>query len=844
MAKQKRIFQIAKELNISHLEILKFLENKGTPAESHMAPVSPETYDEILLEFSKDKLQIERHRKEQARKIVVSKMQKTKSDEVKPKTTEKSVKKIKTSLKDETLALFDKLKKASDILSEEKKQAAEIAKKAEVAEKKAEKTEKVVEESKKKRINGVPEVKLKRIQTAPGKKQPAKKDTVKPAFQAPVQGETPPKPRKLKKISIQDIADKINQTKKRGPQRPGDPGKAQIKQPLPQFGKGPGKKKTKKKEKPVVEEVLDTKKSIKVPEFTTIDELAQSMDVSAQEVIMACMGLGMMVTINQRMDMDSIIMIADEFGFEIEAVTEFAEEKTSHEETEEDKQNAVERAPVVTIMGHVDHGKTSLLDFIRDTNVVAGESGGITQHIGAYEVHLESGKKITFLDTPGHAAFTAMRARGAQVTDIVIIIIAADDDVMPQTKEAIDHAKAAGVPIVIAINKIDVPNANPDKIKKALAELNILIEEWGGKYQCQEISAKKGTGVPELLDKILLESEVLELKANQQTEARGTVIESRLDKGLGAIATVLVSKGTLNKGDVFVCGNQYGKVRAMMNERNQRLNSAYPSDPIQILGFEEVPKAGDNFTVFNDDREARKIANERAQLTREAEHRRFRKITLDQIGKKISSGEIQELDIIIKGDVDGSIEALSDSLMELSTDEVSVKIIHRSVGMITESDVSLAAASRAIIVAFNVNSSPEAKMLSKSIGVDIRNYSIIYEAIQEVKLALEGLLEPEEIESALGYADVREQFKIPKIGIIAGCYIKEGKVVRNAKLRVNRDGEVIHEGKLTSLKRFKDDATEVLEGFECGIGVEGFNEFKNGDIIEVYEIKEVKRSLA
>ena len=442
------------------------------------------------------------------------------------------------------------------------------------------------------------------------------------------------------------------------------------------------------------------------------------MDVTVQEVIMACMGLGLMVTINQRMDMDNIIMIADEFGFDVETVTEFEEEKTSHEEdTEEDIKNAMERAPVVTIMGHVDHGKTSLLDFIRDANVVAGESGGITQHIGAYEVILDSGKKITFLDTPGHAAFTAMRARGAQVTDLVIVIIAADDDVMPQTKEAIDHAKAAEVPIIIVINKIDLPNANPDKIRKSLGELNILVEEWGGKYQCQEISAKNGQGVEELLAKILLEAEVLELKANQKTEAKGIVIESRLDKGLGAVATVLINKGTLFKGDGFVCGNQFGKVRALMNERSQKLTEAFPSDPVQILGFDEVPKAGDTFTVFKDEREAKRIATERAQLTREAEHRRFRKITLDQIGKKISSGEVRELDIIIKGDVDGSIEAVSGSLMELSTDEVSVKILHRSVGMITESDVSLAAASNAIIIAFNVKSSPEAKTMAKSIGV-------------------------------------------------------------------------------------------------------------------------------
>jgi len=557
------------------------------------------------------------------------------------------------------------------------------------------------------------------------------------------------------------------------------------------------------------------------------------------------MGLGLMVTINQRMDMDNIIMIADEFDFDVETVDEFAEEKTSHEElSEEDIKNAVERAPVVTIMGHVDHGKTSLLDFIRDANVVAGESGGITQHIGAYEVLLDRGKKITFLDTPGHAAFTAMRARGAQVTDLVILVIAADDDVMPQTKEAIDHAKAAEVPIIIAINKIDVPNANPDKIRKSLGELNILVEEWGGKYQCQEISAKNGQGVEELLDKILLEAEVLELKANQKTEAKGIVIESRLDKGLGAVATVLIKKGTLFKGDGFVCGNQFGKVRALMNERSQKLTEALPSDPVQILGFDDVPKAGDTFTVFKDEREAKRIATERAQLTREAEHRRFRKITLDQIGKKISSGEVRELDIIIKGDVDGSIEAVSDSLMELSTDEVSVKILHRSVGMITESDVSLAAASNAIIIAFNVKSSPEAKTMAKSIGVDIRNYSIIYEAIQEVKLALEGLLEPEEVEKALGYADVREKFKIPKLGVIAGCYIKEGRVIRNALLRVKRNGEVLHTGKLTSLKRFKEDVADVTEGYECGIGVEGFKDFNEGDVLEVYEIKEIKRSLA
>ena len=833
VTKKKRIFQIAKELNISHMEIIQFLKNNGTEVESHMAPVTPEAYDEILLEFSKDKLQIERHRKEQARKIVVSKIHKKEvEDPNAPITSEKpAVRKLKTSLKEEKLALSDKLKDASDKLIKEKKK---VDADKDIADAKI-KTEKPDSE-----INGsaAPKAKLDSAKPRTIKGEPIK------LTQLETPAVAPSAPRKLKKISIQDIADKINQTKKRAPKGKDDPSKPQIKQPLPQFGKSGTKKKSKKKDKNVDVEASDIKKSIKVPEFTMVDELAQSMDVTAQEVIMACMGLGMMVTINQRMDMDNIILIADEFGFEVETVTEFAEEKTSQVLTEEDIKNAVERAPVVTIMGHVDHGKTSLLDYIRDENVVAGESGGITQHIGAYEVLLDSGKKITFLDTPGHAAFTAMRARGAQVTDIVIVIIAADDDVMPQTKEAIDHAKAAEVPIIIAINKVDVPNANPDKIRKSLGELNILVEEWGGKYQCQEISAKNGQGIDGLLDKILLEAEVLELKANQKTEAKGIVIESRLDKGLGAVATVVINKGTLTKGEIFVCGNQFGKVRAMMNERGQKLTEAFPSDPVQILGFDDVPKAGDTFTVFKDEREAKKIATERAQLSREAEHRRFRKITLDQIGKKISSGEVQELDIIIKGDVDGSIEAVSDSLMELSTDEVSVKIIHRSVGMITESDVSLAAASSAIIIAFNVKSSPEAKAMAKSIGVDIRNYSIIYEAIQEVKLALEGLLEPEEVEKALGYADVREQFKIPKLGIIAGCYIKEGRVVRNALLRVKRDGETLHTGKLTSLKRFKDDVADVTEGYECGIGVDGFKDFNEGDVIEVYEIKEVKRSLA
>ena len=570
------------------------------------------------------------------------------------------------------------------------------------------------------------------------------------------------------------------------------------------------------------------------------------MDVPVQEVIMTCMNLGLMVTINQRLDMETMIMVADEF--EIEIHEEKVEESNSDFEIKDtddnDHENSKPRPPIVTVMGHVDHGKTSVLDYIRNENVVAGESGGITQHVGAYEVQLDSGKKITFLDTPGHEAFTAMRARGAQITDLVVIVVAADETkIMPQTIEAFDHAQAANVPIIVAINKIDRPSADVNLIKQKLSEKNILVEEWGGKFQSAEISAKVGTGMDDLLEKITLEAELLDLKARQDVSARGTIVEARLDKGLGSIATVLIKKGTLNVGDIFLCGSQASKVRALLNERNVRINQALPSDPVQVLGFVDVPNSGEEFIVMKDEREAKNIAQKRAQLKREAEQRRFRKITLDQIGKEISLGKVKELNIIIKGDVDGSIEALSDSLMSLSTDEVQVKIVHRSTGNINDNDVTLASASQAVIIAFNVKVSPEAKLKARELEVDIRNYSIIYEAIEEVKLALEGLLEPEKVEEVTGIAQVLQQFKIPKLGIIAGSSVKSGKVVRNSMLRVKREDEQIHEGVLTSLKRFKDDVNEVKEGFECGIGVQGFTDFIEGDIIEVYEIKEIKRTL-
>ncbi|MAQ43126.1 MAG: translation initiation factor IF-2 [Candidatus Marinimicrobia bacterium] len=786
---KKRIFQVAKELNISHLEIMSFLKDNGVEVATHMSPIEDDIYESILSEFNKERLEIERLRKDKARQAIITNENEIKMDEqVSPK---------QVDIKED-----DKPKKEEGALG------LKIIKRPDKEEKEKAQREKSLSTKK--------EISLENKKNIVDKK---------------------PKKRKLKQIDISAIAEKINKPKKEQVKTTVD--SSVLNKSL----SGQSKKKRKKKKN---EEVLDTEVTsnlIKLPEFSTVDELAQTMNVKSQDIIMSCMGLGLMVTINQRLDMDTITMVADEFGFEVETLKEFAEEESFLVDTEEDIKNATERAPIVTVMGHVDHGKTSLLDYLREENVVAGESGGITQHVGAYEVTLESGKKITFLDTPGHQAFTAMRARGANITDIVIIVVAADDDVKPQTVEAIDHAKAAGVPIVVAINKIDRPESNPDKIKKSLSEQNLLVEEWGGKVQCSLISAKTGEGIDDLLDKVLLEAEILSLKANKNTESLGTIVESRLDKGFGPIATVLIQKGTLKKGDIFLCGSQYGRVRAMLNERNNNLDNAFPSDPVQILGFQKVPKAGEIFKVFLDEKDAKRIAAERSILEREASQRRHKKLTLDQIGKQISEGKVRDLDIIIKGDVDGSIEALSDSLMNLSTEEVNVKIIHRSVGMVTENDVSLAAASNAIIIAFNVNTSNEAKMQAKNDGIDIRHYSIIYQAIDEVKLALEGLLEPDKVEEVMGLAEVRDQFKIPKLGIIAGCMVVSGKVVRNAFLRVRRDDEIVHEGKLTSLKRFKDDVNEVLESFECGIGIENMHDFNEKDIIEVYEIKEVKRTL-
>ena len=582
-------------------------------------------------------------------------------------------------------------------------------------------------------------------------------------------------------------------------------------------------------------------KILKLTEFVTVNELATMMNKPVNEVIQTCFNAGLFVAINQRLDAEVINLVADEFGFSTEFVS--ADVVNAIQEEKDKEEDLVPRPPIVTVMGHVDHGKTSLLDYIRKSNVIAGEAGGITQHIGAYNVQLEDGRHITFLDTPGHEAFTAMRARGAKVTDIVIIIVAADDDVMPQTVEAINHASAAGVPIVFAINKIDKPAANPEKVKESLAAMNYLVEDWGGKYQSQDISAKKGIGVEELLEKVLIEAELLDLKANPNRRATGSVIESSLDKGRGYVATVLVSNGTLHIGDVMLAGTNYGRIKAMFNERGQRVKEAGPSEPVIVLGLNGAPQAGDNFNVFSEDHEAREIASKREQLAREQGIRTSKHTTLDEIGRRIALGNFQELNIIVKGDVDGSIEALSDSFLKLSTEEIQVNVIHKAVGQISESDVMLATASNAIIVGFQVRPSLAARKLAEKEGIEIRLYSIIYDAIEELKAAMEGMLAPDIKEEITATLEIRETFKITKVGTIAGCKVTEGKIKRTNKIRLIRDGIVIYTGELASLKRMKDDVKEVPSGYECGLNIANYNDIKIGDIIESFEEVEVKKSL-
>ena len=628
--------------------------------------------------------------------------------------------------------------------------------------------------------------------------------------------------------------------------------KNQIKETLEKLTNKGGKNKGAKyrKEKRVYrreqdelqQEIDAADRTLKVTEFITVGELASLMNVSPTEVISACFSLGVMVTMNQRLEADTLLLVADEFGYKIEFSDADLEESALEEDTDTEE-DLLPRAPIVTVMGHVDHGKTSLLDYIRKTNVIAGESGGITQHIGAYNVKLENGQRITFLDTPGHEAFTAMRARGAQITDIAIIVIAADDDVMPQTKEAISHAQAAGVPMIIALNKVDKPNANPDNIRQQLSGMNILVEEWGGNVQSQEISAKFGNNMDALLEKVLLQAEMLELKANPNKNAQGVVIEASLDKGRGYVATMLVQTGTLKVGDYVLAGKNHGKVKAMLDERGKPMQEAGPSIPVTILGLDGAPTAGDKFRVFEDEREAKTIATKREQLQREQSIRTKKHLTLDELGRRIALGDFKELNIILKGDVDGSVEALSDQLQRLSTEEISINIIHKGVGQITESDVLLAAASDAIMIGFNVRAGANAKDLADKEEIEIRTYSVIYKAIDEVKEAMEGMLSPEIQEQVIGNVEIRETFKITKVGTIAGCMVLTGKVTRNSKIRLLRDGIVKFDGELESLKRFKDDVKEVTKGYECGLNIKGYNDIEVGDILEVYEEVAVKKKL-
>jgi translation initiation factor IF-2 len=595
-----------------------------------------------------------------------------------------------------------------------------------------------------------------------------------------------------------------------------------------------------KSEEDLAQQEADSK-LLKVTEFVTVGEVATMMDITSTEIISACMTLGIMVTMNQRLDAETLSIVAEEFGYQVEFVTADIEETI--EEPEDDPKDLIPRAPIVTVMGHVDHGKTSLLDYIRKAKVTADESGGITQHIGAYSVSLESGQKITFLDTPGHEAFTAMRARGTQVTDLVIIVIAADDDIMPQTKEAISHAQAASVPIVFAINKIDSPNANPDKIKEKLAGMNLLVEDWGGKIQSHDISAKEGTGISELLEKVMLEAELLELKANPSKAAQGTVVEAFLDKGRGYVSTILVQAGTLRIGDYILAGQHSGKVRAMQDERGMEVFEAGPSTPVSLLGLDGAPTAGDRFNVFEEEKEAKQIAAKRTQLVREQSVRTQRHITLDEIGRRIALGDFKELNIILKGDVDGSVEALTDSFQKLSTEEIQVNIIHKGVGAITESDVLLASASDAIIVGFNVRPVGTARQLADKEEIDVRSYSIIYDAINDLKDAMEGLLSPEMKEEVLGNVEIRETFKISRVGTIAGCMVMDGKITSNSMIRIVREGVVVYSGVLASLKRFKDDVKEVTKGYDCGLQIKDYNDIKIGDTLEAYIEVAVKKKL-
>jgi translation initiation factor IF-2 len=878
--KKLRIYKFAAEYNLSTESLVEYLKSKDYKVKSHASLLTDEMIDEIRVHFKKDIEKSESHYRK------ISEFQKSIGKEAPPEPEVEEPEVIEEIVEDVSPEeikdkVEDEINKdqpeeiESDIEEPEtgpadeslpsEEEIKEVAEEAVVDEPKVFKTQSELDLQKNKTgLKIVGKIDLEERNKAAKK---AKKSEPKPKTpeetsepkEADLDDESKKKKKKLKaknKSKSIELSEEVIKAKKNKrvkkfvvDKREVD---ATIKRTLQGVDSGLGMRaaarKKKRKEKAEIQEEIQEQKQhdkdtkIQVTEFIAVSELANLMKVPVSEVISKCIGLGLMVSINQRLDVETITLIADDFGFEVE----FQEEYTSDVlEDIKDPENTLEpRSPIVTIMGHVDHGKTSLLDYIRKENVVAGESGGITQHIGAYRVEVEPGKSIAFLDTPGHEAFTAMRARGAKVTDIVVLIVAADDAVMPQTVEAINHSLAAGVPIIVAINKVDKPTANVEKIKQQLADRNILVEDWGGKYQCVEISAKSGTNIDLLLEKILLEAEILELKANHERDARGTIVETQLDKGRGITSTVLVQKGTMKVGDSFVAGNQHGRVRAMFDERNKKITEAGPSTPVLVLGFEGAPQAGDTFVVVESEREAREVAIKRQQLQREQDQRQVRLVTLDDIASRIGKGELKDLPIIVKGDVDGSVEALADSLMKLSNDEVRVQVIHKGVGAISEGDVLLAAASHAIIVGFHVRPHTNARKLAETEKVDIRLYNVIYDAINEVKSALEGMLSPLISEKLVATIEIRDTFKVPKVGTIAGCYVQDGKINRNNKIRLFREGIVIYEGQLATLKRFKDDVKEVDAGYECGLNIANFNDIKVNDIIEAYEMVETKQKLS
>ena len=868
--KSVKIFQLAKQLNTSHKDIIRYLKSRDIEASLNKA-LEPEILEIVLQHFADDvkkadNLLVQREQKR------VAEEDRRKSREQEKIEEEAARKKVEESVLE---SLKDKPVPPPEPQIEEVQPLEEKTLEKEVAIKqKAAEEEKRLQEQKEIRLKAEKEAeellnKEQAEKQATSKDEDKNKKKDKEKVKKVDQAQFENKLEKLKarhkhatkRIQVSEMEsrlEKFRQSKNIEDLETGTPGASKrrnkkkkvvsqedvnksIRATLASMGDKPKKKKYKTRHADGQEEYIDDG-VIEITEFISVDELAKHFNVTAVDIIGKCLSMGLMVTINQRLDWDTIELLAAEYDVEVRKLNEYTEE-IIEEDDEELEVELCERPPVVTVMGHVDHGKTSILDYIRKAQVVDGESGGITQHIGAYSVLTSSGKRITFLDTPGHEAFTAMRARGAQVTDIVVVVVAADDGVMPQTKEAINHAQAAGVPMIIAINKMDKPDIDPERVIRELSEMNVLVEDWGGAVQCVRVSAKSGLNMDALLDSILLEAEVLELRSTPEGESRGIVIESQLDKGLGAIATVLINRGTLKIGDSFICGRYAGRVRAMMNEYGERIKFALPADPIQIQGFDSVPQAGDRFIVMDDEKEARRIANERQIIHRQQEFRAQSLQTLDEIGRQIAEGRTRELALIIKGDVDGSIEALADSFMKLSTKEVAVKVIHRGIGMINEGDINLASASRAVIVGFHVNATVKALELSKERHVEIRNYTVIYDAVEDVRLALEGLLEPDKIVEVLGSAEVRQLIKISKVGVVAGSIVTTGIMKRNTTIRILRGGNEIFKGYLSSIKRFKDDVKEVKEGFECGIYIDSFTDFQEGDIIESYQEKAVKRKL-